>query len=59
MDIGTFATAIAARDLAKVQAEVGVKVLRMALDTKASSELALLAAQNVTAGVGQNLNTLG
>ena len=58
MDIGTFANAIAARDLAKVQAEVGVKVFRMALDAQASSASALLASENLAAGVGQNLNTL-
>lgn len=57
MEIGAFATAIASRELRKVQAEIGVKVFRLALDAKASSEAALLAA-NASDAVGQNVNQL-
>lgn len=59
MNIGNFANAIAARDLQMVQSQVSIKVIRMALDAQASSAAALLAAENMAAGVGQNLNTLG
>ena len=59
MEIGNFANAIAARDLQMVQSKVSVKVIRMALDAQASSASALLAAGNMAAGVGQNLNTVG
>ncbi len=58
MEIGTFAAAISARELTKVQSEVSVKVFRMALDAQASSASALLASNNLAAGIGQNLNTI-
>lgn len=59
LDIGTFATAISAREAQKVQAEISVKVLRISIDAEAASASALLAADNASGGVGQNVNTLG
>ena len=59
MDIQAFASAIAARDLHRTQAEVGVKVFRLALDAEAASAEALLASQAQIQGVGQSLNLVG
>jgi hypothetical protein len=58
MDIGSVATAIAARDAQKIQAEISVKVFRLALDAQASSELALLSAAGQAAGVGTSVNLI-
>lgn len=58
MGIQAIAAAISARDAQKIQAEVSIRVFRLALDAQASAELALLNSANLASGVAQNLNVI-
>lgn len=58
MGIQAIAEAISARDARKLQAEISVKVFRLALDAQASAELALLNSANLASGVAQNLDVI-